>query len=168
LRIRGDMRALPDGTAIVQRIIHTDDDGDDWLPLLYMTDAAAAIALTSFAIAAMLDAQIAYGRLLYNYELEERPPIFWMSERFSHPSWAKLAAEAEWIMDRDGLLDAGDVVWLMWQDRPPATVSDEPPLPGGVVPIQLSAKTKAEVKFLVSAPVKLDSKPLGERRGRSD
>ena len=96
LRIRGQVRALPDGMRIdspvtpSKELLEQEGEGAYDLSLIDVTDAASAVALISPALTAIVDAQVAYGALLLNHSYEGGPPTFWFADRQNHPIWGRL------------------------------------------------------------------------------
>ena len=181
LRISGSMKAVPDGTRFEDPIEPSDElkklegEGAFDVPLIELTDRASAVALVSPAITAILDSQIAYGAMLFNYKLSGDPTTFWFAERTGHPLWGRLAAEVEAVFESDIVTQLQRrIVYIAWDPaKPPPKIvrnpsgewrhdyDDRVPLgPNAISTRALSNKLDVNVRLLITAPRNVEMKLL--------
>jgi hypothetical protein len=185
LRIRGTVRAIPDGTGFGSpvrpsaQLLEEEGEGAYDLSLIEVTDGASAVALISPALLAIVDAQVAYGALLWNHKLEDGPPTFWFAERQNHPVWGRLATEVEAILAPADLYERQRrVIYLAWDPANPFFATPrgpggawkheheslQPLVANGFPPRVLAQQFGVEVRLLVSGPVNVKMKHLGETK----
>jgi hypothetical protein len=182
LKVRGSMRSLPDGSRVEHPTTRGDkfSDGEDEeqfsMPLVELTDAASVVALVSPAITAFIDAQIAYGAILFNHSLTGGPPTFWFAERAGHPLLGRLAAEVETVLGPEAVTQLQErIVYVAWDPQipRPAVTNDSrnewrhyyddgvPLCPDGFSTRVLSRLLDVNVRLLFSGPLALDMPIMG-------
>ena len=126
LRIRGSVKALPDGTRFdgpitpSEELLQQEGEGAFNLPLINVTNVAATVALISPALTAIVDGQIAYAALLFNHGLKREAPTFWFAEREGHPLWGRLAAQVEAVLGPEELMHhRRRLVYVAWDPAKP-------------------------------------------------